>query len=108
MTISARNVELKARDPDPARTLERALALGAEDHGTIHQRDTYFAGARGRLKLREQDPGEDELIEYRRADSADARTSAYRRVPVADAAALARRSPPRTARSWWSRSAAAC
>ena len=56
MTISARNVELKARDPDPARTLERALALGAEDHGTIHQRDTYFAGARGRLKLRQQSP----------------------------------------------------
>jgi homotetrameric cytidine deaminase len=102
MTISARNVELKARDPDPARTLERALALGAEDHGTIHQRDTYFAGARGRLKLREQTPvgaqatgsagraamASAELVEYRRADSPDARTSAYRRVPVADAAAL--------------------
>ena len=52
-----RNVELKARDPDPARTLERALALGAEDRGEIRQRDTYFAGARGRLKLREQETG---------------------------------------------------
>jgi adenylate cyclase class IV len=49
-----RNVELKSRDPDPARTLERALALGAEDHGEIAQRDTYFARAHGRVKLREQ------------------------------------------------------
>ena len=87
-----RNVELKARDPDPARSLERALALGAEDRGEIRQRDTYFARARGRVKLRELEtrgsPSWDELIEYSRADSADARTSTYQRVPVADAAPL--------------------
>jgi homotetrameric cytidine deaminase len=87
-----RNVELKARDPNPAATLERALALGADDRGEITQRDTYFEGARGRLKLREQETGGsplwDELIEYSRADSVDARTSNYRRVPVADAAPL--------------------
>ncbi len=87
-----RNVELKARDPDPARTLERAIALGAEDKGEIRQRDTYFMGARGRLKLREQQAGGspfwDELIEYSRDDSTDASTSTYRRVPVADAAPL--------------------
>jgi homotetrameric cytidine deaminase len=87
-----RNVELKARDPDPARSLERALALGAEDKGEILQRDTYFARARGRVKLREQETGGspfwDELIEYSRADSLDPRTSTYQRVPVADAAPL--------------------
>jgi homotetrameric cytidine deaminase len=87
-----RNVELKARDPDPARTLKRALALGADDRGEIRQRDTYFSRARGRLKLREQETGGsplwDELIEYSRADTTDARTSTYRRVPVADAAPL--------------------
>jgi homotetrameric cytidine deaminase len=92
LDASMRNVELKARDPDPARTLERALAIGAEQIGEIRQRDTYFAGARGRLKLREQDtdgpPLFDELIEYSRPDSTDARTSIYRRVPVADAAPL--------------------
>jgi homotetrameric cytidine deaminase len=88
LAASLRNVELKARDPDPARSLERALALGAEDHGEIRQRDTYFTGARGRLKLREQEPGEAELIEYSRADSSAARTSSYRRVPVRDASAL--------------------
>jgi homotetrameric cytidine deaminase len=92
LDASMRNVELKARDPDPARTLERALAIGAEQIGEIRQRDTYFLGARGRLKLREQDtdgpPLFDELIEYSRPDSTDARTSTYRRVPVADAGPL--------------------
>jgi homotetrameric cytidine deaminase len=83
-----RNVELKARDPDPARTLELAVALGAEDAGEIAQRDTYFAGARGRLKLREQDSGEAELIAYRRPDDTGASTSEYRRVPVAETDAL--------------------
>jgi homotetrameric cytidine deaminase len=87
-----RNVELKARDPDPARSLERALALGADDRGEIRQRDTYFARASGRLKLREQETGGsplwDELIEYSRPDSTDARTSTYQRVPVADAPTL--------------------
>ena len=88
MAAPARNIELKARDAQPSRTLELAVALGAEDHGEIRQRDTYFAGARGRLKLREQEPGEDELIEYRRPDAGEARESDYRRVPVADATAL--------------------
>jgi homotetrameric cytidine deaminase len=74
-----RNVELKARDPDPARTLALALEAGAEDLGEIAQRDTYFSGARERLKLREQEPGASELI---------ARVSEYRRVPVSDAGAL--------------------
>jgi homotetrameric cytidine deaminase len=94
-----RNVELKARDPDPARTLERALALGAEDRGEFRQRDTYFAGSAGRLKLREHEAGGspmwDELIEYSheligytRPDSTEARTSTYMRVPVADVAPL--------------------
>jgi homotetrameric cytidine deaminase len=83
-----RNVELKSRDPDPARTLALARALGAADEGEIAQRDTYFAGARGRLKLREQNPGDDELIAYRRPDDDEARVSEYLRVAVPDAAAL--------------------
>ena len=83
-----RNIELKARDPDPGRTLELALGLGAEDRGPISQRDTYFTGARGRLKLREQDPGPAELIQYRRPDEVCVHTSEYRRVPVAEPEAL--------------------
>ena len=83
-----RNIELKARDADPHRRLELALALGAEDRGEIAQRDTYFAGAWGRLKLREQEPGGSELIQYSRADEVDPRPSEYRVVPVPDADAL--------------------
>ena len=79
-----RNVELKALDPDPARSLERALALGAEDRGVIVQRDTYFRVREGRLKLREEEPGEAHLIAYARPDAAEVRVSNYRVVPAAD------------------------
>jgi homotetrameric cytidine deaminase len=78
MTEPSRNVELKARDGDPARTLERALAAGAEDRGVLRQRDTYFGVARGRLKLREEEPGGATLIGYDRPDE----VSSYRLVPV--------------------------
>src|ERR671918_1945879 len=87
LAASMRNIELKARDPQPGRTLELALAAGAEDQGELAQRDTYFARARGRLELREE-AGAAELIQYRRADMPDARESRYRRVPAADAPAL--------------------
>src|SRR5204862_72646 len=75
-----RNVELKSRDPDPAHTLELALALGATDEGEIVQRDTYFGGSRARLKLREQTPGGDDLIAYRRPADDEARASQDPRV----------------------------
>ncbi|HEX7297481.1 MAG TPA: cytidine deaminase [Solirubrobacteraceae bacterium] len=91
MTAPRRNVELKARDPDPAATLSRALALGAGDEGVLHQRDTYFGQARGRLKLREQEGARGtlaQLIAYERPDATQARTSAYRLADVADPAAL--------------------
>jgi homotetrameric cytidine deaminase len=83
-----RNVELKARDADPSRTLSRALALGAADHGELRQRDTYFAVRHGRLKLREEEPGGARLIGYARPDGVQARTSAYRLVETSDAEGL--------------------
>jgi homotetrameric cytidine deaminase len=88
MAPPRRNVELKARDPDPERSLERCVALGAEDRGELRQRDTYFAARRGRLKLREQEPGAAELIAYERADAAEARESRYRIAPVREPQAL--------------------
>ena len=84
MAEPSRNVELKAHDHDPARTLARALAAGAEDHGVLHQRDTYFAVAHGRLKLREEEPGGASLIAYERSDAASERVSDYRLVAVAE------------------------
>ena len=73
-----RNVELKALDPDPARSLAICRELGAEDRGILRQRDTYFRTRSGRLKLREQDPGGATLIQYDRPDAAQARESRYR------------------------------
>lgn len=92
MAAAHRNVELKARDPEPERTLRAALDLGAKDHGILHQRDTYFAAREGRLKLREQ-TGPDgttaaQLIAYARPDEAAARASAYHLVDVPDAATM--------------------
>ena len=88
LSAPLRNLELKARDPEPRRSLELAHALGAEDRGEIEQRDTYFTRARGRLKLREQAPGGAELISYARSDTLDPRPSEYRVVPVGDPEAL--------------------
>jgi homotetrameric cytidine deaminase len=88
VTSPRRNVELKARDADPEATLRRALELGASDEGVLRQRDTYFGRARGRLKLREQEPGGAQLIAYQRPDDPQARTSAYRIAEVADTDAL--------------------
>ena len=83
------NVELKARDPDPEATAARCRALGAREQGLLVQRDTYFAARHGRLKLRRSGPAGDELIAYRRADSAQAAESGYVRAAAADPQALA-------------------
>jgi adenylate cyclase, class 2 len=47
-----RNIELKALDPAQGDSLDTCRAIGAVDHGTIWQRDTYFRVHHGRLKLR--------------------------------------------------------
>jgi adenylate cyclase class IV len=84
----ARNLELKAIDPDPPRTLEAALELG-EDAGVLVQRDTYFHAVSGRLKLREIEGATAELIAYDRADLDGPKVSTYTVVPILDPAALA-------------------
>jgi homotetrameric cytidine deaminase len=78
------NVELKARDPDPDGTAARCRALGAEDRGVLVQRDTYFAGRHGRLKLREQGEEGSELIAYRRPDAAKPGESTYVRAAAGE------------------------
>ncbi len=82
------NVEIKAHDADPAAMAARCEALGAVDQGVLHQRDTYFSGRHGRLKLREQDGSGAELIAYRRPDTTEAEESAFIRAPAADPALL--------------------
>jgi homotetrameric cytidine deaminase len=79
-----RNIELKAVDPDPERSLAACRELGAEDRGVVRQRDTYFRARAGRLKLREEEPGGAVLIQYDRPDAAVARESRYRLSAVPD------------------------
>jgi adenylate cyclase class IV len=93
-----RNIELKATDPDQSASLEVCRALGAEDRGTIAQRDTYFEVARGGLKLREEQPGRPHLIQFERASEPQQRESRYRIIEVSGqaspSAALAERAHP--------------
>jgi adenylate cyclase class 2 len=83
-----RNVELKARDPDPSASFEVCRALGAEDRGKIMQRDTYFAVTHGGLKLREEEPGRPHLIQFERASEPQQRESRYRIAEVNDGEAM--------------------
>ncbi len=88
MQAPRRNIELKATDPDPSASLAICLALGAEDHGTIAQRDTYFDVRHGGLKLREEQPGTPHLIQFERASEPQQRESRYRIIEVSDGAVL--------------------
>ena len=88
MAAPRRNIELKASDPDPERSLSVVLGLGARDRGRLRQRDTYFRVTSGRLKLREEEPGGAMLVQYDRVDADEARESRYRLVPVDDPVAL--------------------
>ena len=83
-----RNLELKARDHDPARSVEVCRELGAEGKGTRIQRDTYFRVRRGRLKLREEPDAVAQLIAYERPDLAGSKESRYRLVEVPEPIAL--------------------
>jgi predicted adenylyl cyclase CyaB len=83
-----RNVELKAKNPDPERSLEVCRDLDAEDRGVISQRDTYFKVSSGGLKLREESPGGPHLIQFQRASQAQQRPSSYRIVAIEDGATL--------------------
>lgn len=62
-----KNVELKARCPDPEEVRSALLELDPEEKGTDQQVDTYFCVNQGRLKLREGNI-ENNLIYYERPD----------------------------------------
>jgi adenylate cyclase, class 2 len=76
------NLELKARDPDPERSLRVCEELGAEGAGVLQQRDVYFEAVHGRLKLRYENGGIGQLIAYERPDQPGVRASHYRVIPV--------------------------
>lgn len=76
-----RNIELKARLVDAVGAADLCQRLGAQYRGDIHQTDTYFNVPSGRLKLRENVPGNTELIYYRRADQTASKGSDYEIAP---------------------------
>jgi adenylate cyclase len=83
-----RNVEVKARIDSVEALLPRARLLADGEPTLIAQDDTFFACARGRLKLRDFGDGRGELIAYARADAAGPKLSDYVRAPTTDPAAL--------------------
>ncbi len=68
-------VELKARVDSPTEIERRLRSSGARFRTTLRQRDVYFRRVRGRLKLRVQRPGRDQLVWYDRPDVADTKES---------------------------------
>ena len=84
----ARNVEIKASVDDLAAIEARARAIATQGPHDLVQDDTFFACARGRLKLRELAGGRGELIHYVRADEAGPKVSDYSIAPTAAPAAL--------------------
>ncbi len=68
-------VELKARLDFPREVEQRLKASGARFQSTLRQRDVYFLRVQGRLKLRIQRPGKDQLVWYDRPDVADTKES---------------------------------
>ena len=82
------NVEIKALVADLQAIAALVATMSNTPPETLHQRDTFFRCSTGRLKLRELETGEGELIFYDRADFTGARQSDYEITPVADAATL--------------------
>ena len=57
-----KNIELKIKVNDFRRTEKRLKRLGAKYCGALNQKDTYFNCAEGRLKIRETNNKNFELI----------------------------------------------
>src|ERR1700722_6517599 len=84
-----KNLEAKFRLSNHAEAEVRASAIGYTRRAILHQRDTFFHVANGKLKLREEN-GTAVLIYYHRDQSGPLMLSNYEIVKVAD--------PPRTLR----------
>lgn len=76
------NIEYKIKTPGHAQILSDLRKLHARKISTSHQVDTYFLGAKGRLKLRDIDGKRFELIQYTRANKTASRASNYVFIPL--------------------------
>jgi len=78
----SRNIEIKARLHDRKSMEQIAASLADSGPTLLHQEDTFFACASGRLKLRVFAEGHGELIYYRRADEEGPKESFYLLTPT--------------------------
>lgn len=72
-----KNLEFKANCDSLDVLRQRLVKLQAEHRHTMKQLDTYFNVPQGRLKLREINTHDAELIYYERSDLAESRYSNY-------------------------------
>lgn len=78
-----KNLEAKFRLSNHAEAETRATEHGYTLRAVLHQRDTFFRVANGKLKLREEN-GSAVLIFYHRGESGPLKLSNYEIVKVAD------------------------
>ncbi|OCT89332.1 uncharacterized protein LOC108711265 isoform X1 [Xenopus laevis] len=72
-----RNVEIKARVRDWERTLQECCNQSKTAGELIKQRDVFFNSSHGRLKLRDFQDGQGQLIYYERPDLVGPKLSDY-------------------------------
>lgn len=85
----AKNLEYKVQYEALNRILPKLRILGATHQETIHQVDTYFNCAKGRLKLRETDNADEGwLIFYERPNETVSRYSLYQLCKIAKGSTL--------------------
>lgn len=87
--LPRRNVELKARIESLEHARLVAEKIGARFVEVLRQKDTYFVAAHGRLKLREINGTQSELIWYDRSNDVSSRTSRYQLLPIENPRTLA-------------------
>ena len=79
-----KNLEIKCKYASLPKARKIAHRIGATAKGTLAQTDTYFKVKSGRLKLREIDGREFELIYYQRPNKRTSRYSDYTIIAVKD------------------------
>ena len=84
----ARNIEIKARLTNPKDFRHRVQALSDTAAELLHQEDTFFNIAQGRLKLRLLSPEYGQLIYYLRPDTVGPKQSEYYISETSDPASL--------------------
>src|SRR5262245_48049561 len=84
----ARNIEIKARIESVEAMAGRVAPVATQGPIEIVQDDSFFACARGRLKLRTLSPGEGQLIFYQREDRAGPKESFFVIAPTSAPDAL--------------------